>query len=225
MKKILLLLLTFCFLSAAFSESITIIDCKDALALLDKTVKNFKTFEGKFVHSETSPDGRTVNIEEGSVFLKRGGKIKFVYSNPEGKIAVSNGKTAYLYLKEDNTVYKMKIFLKNRLPILAKIIMGETVPSKEFFCAFSQKEANITTIELGSKEKDPSLKRLKVAIDEKTNFFSSISYINEYDQKIVFDLSESRSGGEISDKIFEFTPPKGAKILESSEEFQEELSF
>jgi len=225
MKKILLFLLVSFSLNAVFSQATRIIDCKEAMALLDKTVKNFKSFEGRFAHSETSQDGRTTNIEEGEVFLKRGGKIKFVYSNPEGKIAVSNGKTAYLYLKEDNSVYKMKIFLKNKLPILAKIIMGQVVPSKEFFCAFSQKEGNITTIQLGSKEKDSSLRHLEVEINEKTYFFSRISYINEYDQKVVFDFIEGRSDKEIPDQVFEFTPPKGAKLLESKEDFEQEMNF
>lgn len=225
MKKLFILFLGLFLVNLHPSEKIKILDCKEAMALLDKTANNFKSFQGKFTHSQTSSDGKKTNIEKGDVFLKRGGKIKFLYTEPEGKIAVSNGKTAYLYLKEDNCVYKTNIILKSKMPLLAKIVLGQTTPSKEFFCAFSQKEGEITTIELGTKEKDISLRRLEVAIDQKSGFFSKISYIDEYDQKIVFDFIDGRSNIEIPNTIFEFTPPKNAKIYESKDDFQQEMNF
>ncbi|MCX7829769.1 MAG: outer membrane lipoprotein carrier protein LolA [Acidobacteria bacterium] len=225
MKKTILLIFLF-FICNLFSSDITrIIDCKEAMDILDKTVQSFKSYKGKFCHTVISSDGRETTVEEGDAILKKGGKIKFAYLKPEGKIAVSNGKTAYLYLKEDNCAYKINILFKSKMPLLAKVVLGGIVPSKEFFCAFASKQDNILRLELGSKERDSSLRRLEVSIDEKSKFFSRISYVDEYEQRIIFDFYEGKSNIEILDNVFEFDPPKTAKIFESSEELQEKINF
>lgn len=225
MKKIFFLIFVLFFFNVNSFDDSMIIDCKEAMALLDRTVKNFKSFEGKFVHKITSLENFADEVEEGKIFLKKGGKIKFNYTKPEGKIAVSNGKIAFIYIKEDNCAYKIKIPFKSKIPPLLKIFMGQIVPSKEFFCAFSAKKGDVTTIELGLKEKDPSFRRVEVSIDEKNCFFSKISYIDQYNQKVVFEFFEGISDRDIQEDIFNFTPPKGTKILESLEDLEEEFRF
>lgn len=226
MKKIFLLFSAF-FLWAVFSfdNKSNVVDCKEAMALLDATMKNIRSFKGKFTHIVESSNGMTLSLEKGDFLLKKGGKIKFIYFKPEGKIAVTNGKNAYLYLKDDNCAYKTKIPSKNKMPILIKMLTGETTPSKEFFCAFSQKENDVILIELGSKEKNNSIRQISVEIDEKKGFLSKISYVDEYDQRITLQFLEIEKGRDLADDIFEFTPPRGAKIFESTEDFIEELNF
>ncbi len=225
MKRLFFVILCYFFFTATSFDNTNVVDCKYAMALFDSTVKNFKTFEGRFTHSYSSPDGKTMTVEEGNVFLKKGGKIKFVYSKPEGKIAVSNGKIAYLYLKEDNCAYKIRIPSGKKTPVLAKIIMGKTTPSREFFCAFARRENETLFLELGLKEKDLSLRRLEMGIDEKSGFFSSISYVDQYDQKIILNFFDGKSNTDIPDLFFEFSLPEGAKLLDSPEEFIDELNF
>mgnify|MGYP005844640439 CR=1 FL=1 len=223
-KNFFLIFVVFFFNVNSFDDS-KIIDCKEAMALLDRTVKSFKSFEGKFVHKITSLENFADEVEEGKIFLKKGGKIKFNYTKPEGKIAVSNGKTAFIYIPEDNCVYKIKIPFNSKIPPLLKIVMGKVVPSKEFFCAFSTKRGDVTTIELGLMEKDPSFRRVEVAIDEKSAFFSKINYVDQFNNKVVFEFFEGISNKGIPEDTFNFIPPEGTKIIESLEYFEEEFKF
>jgi len=195
------------------------------MAILDDVVSKFTSFQGQFKHTVYFVSEGAIEIEEGTLFAEKGGKLRWNYSKPEGKVFVSDGKTAWLYLPDDNRAYKIKISHKKKLPILARIFLGEIKPSKEFFCISAEEKVDLIRIELGSAEKNVAVRRLQVEIDKLTGFFSEISYLDEFDNMMTFNFAGGQSGKTFPKETFQFTPPKNAKISEEAEELGEEMGF
>ncbi len=224
MRRFLLNPIFILFTFLAFSQESNYNECKKAMATLDNVVSRFTSFKGKFVHTISSIDDSFKQSEEGYLYLEKG-KMKWEYTNPEGKIALYDGRWAYLYIKEDNTLYKIKISSQKRIPFFLKILLGEMKPSTKFFCANSNREEGLIKIELGYEEKEPSFRRVSVIVNEREKFLQEISFINEFDERVTFKFLEGETGIKFKDDTFSFSPGVGTKTIEDTESFQENLGF
>lgn len=224
MRRFLLNSIFFLFTFFVFSQDPNFNECKKAMATLDDVVSRFTSFKGKFVHTISSIDDSFKQSEEGYLYLEKG-KMKWEYTNPEGKIALYDGKYAYLYIKEDNTLYKIKVSSRKKIPFFLKILLGEIKPSTKFFCANSNREDDLIKIELGYEEKEPSFRRVSVTVNEREKFLRQISFINEFDERVTFDFLEGETGTKFKDETFSISSPAGTKTIEDTESFQENLGF
>ena len=71
--------------------------------LLESHYKDVRTLKATFL--ETYRDGRSgVQIESGTVYFSRPGRMRWEYESPESKLFVSDGKTVWFYVPADKTV-------------------------------------------------------------------------------------------------------------------------
>jgi len=188
--------------------------CPEAMKLLDAVISGFSCWEGNFTHSIHYAALDYSEVEEGRLVVEKGGRMRWEYSSPPGKLAVSDGKTAWLYLPDEKRAYKLKIPPQKYLPVPIRLLFGKTTPSKEFFCVAASSENGKLTMELGFKEKSVNFRRLAVTIDLKEKFISGISYTDEMDNRIAYGFAGGKRDGRLDPGIFSFTPPPGVKISE-----------
>lgn len=194
--------------------------CADAMALLDETILKFSSRECSFSHSVSMASGGSTETEEGRLWAEKGGKMRWEYSAPAGKLAVTDGKTAWIYLPDEKRAYKLKVPSRKHLPVPLRLLSGRSKPSGEFFCVSSSSSGGVTTIELGFNEKDVKFRRLAVSLDERERSITGISYVDELDNKVSYSFSGGVKNGKIDPRFFSFTPPAGTRV---SEEVDEEV--
>lgn len=187
------------------------------MKLLDEAVAGFGSWEGRFTHSVYSDAESYAETEEGKLFIGKGGKMRWEYSAPKGKLAVSDGRTVWLYVADEKRAYKLKIPPQKYLPVPVRLLLGKTRPSKEFFCAAASVEKGVVTIELGFKEKNVACRRLEVAVNENEKTIAGIRYIDEFDNRVEFRFSEGKKNEKPDPAIFSFTPPPGTRITEEAD--------
>lgn len=213
----------FLFLAPAFFLPAQKNDCEKAIAAMDEIIANFESWEGNFSHSASFENEGYAVIETGKLFTEKGGKMRWEYDEPEGKLAISDGKVAWLYLPDEKRAYKGKLTSSpKRLPLPARLFLGKIRPSSEFFCVEAKTEKEILTMALGFKERRVDFRRLKVSLDLKSRFLSEISYMDELDNKILFRFSNGIAGKKHDPSLFSFIPPKGTKI---SDDFESNFNF
>jgi outer membrane lipoprotein carrier protein len=187
-------------------------ECKQAMAFLDDVITCFASWEGQFDHSVSFESESYVQVEQGRLYVQSGGKMRWEYSEPAGKLVVSDGKTVWLYLPDEKRAYKSRIPASKYLPVTARLLFGKMLPSKEFFCVDARTAGGILTLELGFKEKNVNFRRLSISLDLKEKFISKVSYIDELDNLVTFDFSNGKKGRRLEPALFTFTPPAGTKI-------------
>lgn len=192
--------------------------CQAAMKLLDEAVAGFESWEGRFTHSVYFNADSRAEIEEGKLLIGKNGKMRWEYSAPKGKLAISDGRTVWLYVADEKRAYRLKVPPQKYLPVPVRLLLGKTLPSKEFFCADATSESGTVTIELGFKEKNVGCRRLKVAVSEKDKSIAGISYVDEFDNRVEFSFSGGKKGGKVNPAVFSFTPPPGTRITEDPDE-------
>src|SRR5262245_25680406 len=79
-----------------------------AIQGLQKKYSQVRDLKMEFIQSDKSPR-RAAKTETGTLVLKRPGMMRWEYKTPVEKLFVSNGKTVFFYLPEENQVQKTKV--------------------------------------------------------------------------------------------------------------------
>lgn len=223
-KKILVLIFAIFLVFSTFASDIYFFDCKGAIKLLDESVSNFSSYKGNFIHSVSSLDNGFTQKEEGIFFFKKG-KMRWEYQKPEKKVALYDGKFAFLYMIEDNILYKIKVSNKKKIPPFVKILLGEMPPSKNFFCSTAKKDGSNIIMEIGYFQKDPTFKRVIITVDENKKLITKISFINQFEERVTFEFFDIQKNLPIDEELFKLNCPISVKVVEDEEGFQENLGF
>jgi outer membrane lipoprotein carrier protein len=170
------------------------------------------------VHFEESYSllGRKRPPESGTLTLRKGGKMRWDYTRPQGKLFISDGKTIFLYSAGDNRVEKVPLRDTEDMRAPLAFLLGKLELKKEFqdFQVREQSDGALlsasakndrlpyTSVEMLIAD-DGSIRQLQVAGRDE----SLLSYVFR-DEKLNIPLNDS---------IFHFTIPPGAEVVDAVE--------
>ena len=178
---------------------------------------NMKGLAADFVQIYRDPSGRKLQ-EQGTLQLKRPGKMRWDYRQPEKKLFIVNDKKVYFYIptEKEVTITELKESDDPRAPfvfLLGRGNLQKDFKSVEISSVESPIVAGNVVLELVPKRISTTLKRLFVEIEPKAIRLSRIVLINASDGRSDFILSNFKENYVLEDSSFEFTPPQGVKIL------------
>lgn len=104
MPRCLFLSLTFCALAAAPAlPAQTSAQAAPVVRLLESRYRNVKTLKAVFL--QTYRNGRSgLQLESGTVYFSRPGRMRWEYESPESKLFIADGKTVWFFVPADHTV-------------------------------------------------------------------------------------------------------------------------
>jgi outer membrane lipoprotein carrier protein len=209
---ILSLLLVICFPGQAQDEM-----AKKLIIGLESRYGGMKGLSADFTQVYRDKAGRKLE-ERGTLQLKRPGKMRWDYRQPEEKIFIVNDKTVYFYLPKDKevTITDLKESDDPRAPFA--FLLGRRNLQKDFkTIEVSSLESPIVAgnvvLELVPKRVSNTLKRLFVEIEPKAIRLSRIVLINANDGRSDFVLSNFKENFSPEDNFFEFVPDEGVKVF------------
>src|SRR5947209_3612447 len=71
---------------------------------VEEVLNGLKGFVASFTQTVESPGLPRPQIEKGTVYLLRPGRMRWAYDVPRGKLAVADGRRTYVYLPEERQV-------------------------------------------------------------------------------------------------------------------------
>ena len=158
--------------------------------------------------------GRKRPPESGTLTLRKGGKMRWDYAHPEGKLFVSDGKTIFLYTSGDNRVEKLPVRDTEDMRAPLAFLLGKLDMKKEFRNFQVQEQPGGTLLSASAKNDrlpyktvdmliagDGSIRQLRVAGRDE----SLLTYVFR-DEKLNIPLNDS---------IFHFTIPPGAEVVDA----------
>ena len=199
MKKIIAILLLF----TAFSANMFAQSKEDIYKELVKKFKDLKSFSFDFTQSENTAV---------SGFIKAKGETKFYIDLKENTI-VSNGKKVWHYIKKDNAVQisnydagSMEFAPQKFFFLFEKDFIPEKLEKEQ-----SSKGESSWVLTCSTKSKKlKSVKYLKLWLDVKTKEIR-IAQVSAESGVQTWFIKKLEINKKISDKLFEYKAPKGAK--------------
>jgi outer membrane lipoprotein carrier protein len=174
-----------------------------------------RDFEANFVQSYQGGLLRTKTTEEGTVAIKRPGRMRWVYSKPERKEFVSNGQQIYSYIPRDKQVIVSPVPTgEQTTPALFLTGRGHLV--RDFTVTFSEVPGatpGALGLKLVPKKNDPEFEWLMIAVDPSSLQIQQLVALDRQGGRSSFTFTNLKENRNLSDKIFDFQVPRGVDVI------------
>jgi outer membrane lipoprotein carrier protein len=154
---------------------------------------------------------------EGTVYLKKGGKMRWEYKSPSPQQIVSDGTYLWVYTPELNQVNKGDAPKALAGPA-GSFLQGLGKVREEFTVRFLN-PANKTdgagrpVLDLIPKKPTPLLTRLVLTLDPKDYVVREAVLYDQLQNTVTMSFNRVVINSALSDTLFAFTPPKGAAVV------------
>jgi outer membrane lipoprotein carrier protein len=154
---------------------------------------------------------------EGTVYLKKGGKMRWEYKSPSPQQIVSDGTYLWMYTPELNQVNKGDAPKALAGPA-GSFLQGLGKVREEFTVRFLN-PANKTdgagrpVLDLTPKKPTPLLTRLVLTLDPKDYVVREAVLYDQLQNTVTMSFNRVVINSGLGDTLFAFTPPKGAAVV------------
>ena len=153
--------------------------------------------------------GREV-VERGTVAMKRPGRMRWEYREPEKKVFVSDGKTFYFYVPSDRQVIVREH--AGDQGVATFLLSGERDILDQFAASFDPVPGGEPRLRLTPREPDASLETVFLEVDEGARI-KSIEVVDVQGNRSHFRFEGLRENVGLKDDLFRFEIPAGVEVV------------
>jgi len=194
-----------------FARSGWSLTAEEVVKRIQAVYDGMDTFRATFVQETQIRAAKKVIREEGKVYFRRPGLMRWDYRVPKEKQLYLSPKKNWLYLPSDKVAY-VKEGEGVASNTVARFIMGAGRIEEDFFV---EMEGSAGEIRLTMKPKEPSLtvKALKVTVSPSSFFVTSCRYSDDYGNEVFIKFRDIELNVPLNQRLFLFSPPQGVAVL------------
>jgi outer membrane lipoprotein carrier protein len=198
-------------------------DCAQAQAL-DEVIRGLEGAYGRmtdlraeFSQSSFNKSLNQTIAAQGTVSLKRGGKLRWEYSEPTKQEIVSDGKTLWVYtpsLNQVNTGPAPEALAGPAGSFLAGLGKVREHFNVRFLNPAQPKDGDGNVVlDLAPKQPLPTLSRLVLAVDPKAWEVRKAMVYDQFENTVSMRFTKMQLNAGLPDKVFTFVPPSNAAVV------------
>ena len=154
---------------------------------------------------------------QGTVYLKKGGKLRWEYSDPTPQQIVSDGSTLWVYtqtLNQVNTGPAPEALAGPAGSFLAGLGKVREHFDVRFLNPAQPRDADGNyVLDLRPKQPLPTMSRLVLSIDPQQFLARKAVVHDQFDNTVTMKFTKVAVNSGLPDKLFTFVPPKGAATV------------
>lgn len=188
----------------------------DALARsLQQRYQGIRDFSANFVHSYRGGVLRTQTSERGTVAIKKPGLMRWIYTSPEKKEFVSDGRKVYSYLPEDRQVIVSDVPPADQAASPALFLAGKGDIARDFTAAYVDTTvvSGSAALKLTPRRSEPDYEYLIVALDPATLQIRALTTRDHQGGDSTLTFSNMKENQGLTDKQFAFRVPRGVDVI------------
>jgi outer membrane lipoprotein carrier protein len=187
---------------------------QDLARALQERYQGIRDFSADFIHTYRGGVLRTQVSERGSVVIKKPGMMRWLYTNPERKEFVSDGRQVYSYIVEDRQVRVDTLPSTDQAATPALFLTGKGDIVRDFTASRADSFLPGTTaLRLTPRTPESDYEYLVVAVDPATLQIRALSTRDRQggDSTLTFNNLKENQG--VTDKEFTFSIPDGVDVI------------
>ena len=140
--------------------------------------------------------------------------MKWTYGSPDTQILISNGKTLWHYVSDEEQVTKVPIesIYSSNTPAL--FLAGKGKLTKAFNVESVSLDKNPISITLTPKEDDQALTRLQLFANKKNYQITGSTVYDKLGNRTEIRFTQIKTNRDISEKTFQFQAPQNVEVLD-----------
>ena len=201
--------------AAAAAAQPVVPPAEEVAAALQKKYDAIRDFTADFVHDSEGGLLRKKRIERGVVQVKKPGKMRWEYKDPEPKVFVSDGRRIYLYVPADNQVIISPVPAEDQATTAVLFLVGKGNLTRDFTVTYADGAGPDTyALRLQPRLPDRDYEWLQLVVDRRTLQIRSLTAADSQGGRSTFQLSNLKENVGLSDKTFAFRIPRGADVTD-----------
>lgn len=154
--------------------------------------------------------GREIT-ERGVVSIKRPGRMRWEYKDPERKLFVSDGRTFFFYVPADKQVIVSE--QDQQRSLAARLLYGKGGLAEEFLASLDEPlEEGVVRLRLLPRREQPDVERAFVDV-EPSGRIRAIVLEDVQGNRTRFRFEGVRENTGLKDELFRFEVPKGVEVI------------
>jgi outer membrane lipoprotein carrier protein len=190
---------------------------KDILELIQKRYEEAKTFKAKFSQKAFVQIMDQTQSAEGEVIIKKPGKMKWVYKNPDPQTLIVNDNTFWLYAPEENQVTKASIKDVYTANTPALFLSGEGKLTNSFRLEKVIKNEKTSQVLLLPLQKNSGMEKLALLVDNKKYQILSSKVYDSLGNTTEITFESIEINLTFPDSLFDFETPEGVDLVDASD--------
>jgi len=187
----------------------------DGLAkALQQRYQGIRDFSADFVQTYRGSVLRTETREQGTVSVKKPGRMRWIYVKPERKEFVSDGLKVYSYIPLDKQVIVSTVPPDNDAATPALFLAGKGDFVRDFTPSSADGSLPGTVgLKLTPRRAEPEYDYLIVSMDPRTLQIRALITRDRQGGQSTLTFSNLKENTGISDKEFAFRVPRGVDVI------------
>ena len=174
-----------------------------------------KTLQVLFKEDYT-PLGHSKLTESGILMLRKPLRMRWDYSQPPGKLVMSDGKILWIYTPSESRVEKVKLQESDDMRAPLAFLLGKLHFEKEFRNLQGKAEGPDTRITAEPKTDNLPYSAVEFLVAQ--DFHIREVKVTGFNKSIIhFTFDQERLDPKLDDKLFNFQVPKGAELVEGAQ--------
>jgi outer membrane lipoprotein carrier protein len=188
----------------------------EVAAALQRKYDTIRDFSADFTHQHEGGVLRRKVVEQGSLLVKKPGKMRWEYKTPEKKLFVSDGTRIYFHDPANNQVTVSEVPKGDQAASAALFLTGQGNLPRDFKAGFIEAPAapaETYALRLDPKSPQPEYDWLEIVVDRDTLQIRTLTAADKQGGRSTFHFSKFKENVGIADKTFEFQIPRGAEVI------------
>jgi outer membrane lipoprotein carrier protein len=181
---------------------------------LQQRYETIRDFSADFVQTYRGGVLRTQTRERGTVTIKKPGRMRWLYTSPEKKEFVSDGRRFYTYIAQDRQVIISDVASEDDPRTPALFLAGKGDIARDFTPAYADAPVPGTVgLKLTPRRAESDYEYLVVAVDPSTLQIRGLTTKDPQGGESTLVFSNLKENRGISDKEFAFRIPRGVEVI------------
>jgi outer membrane lipoprotein carrier protein len=189
----------------------------DLARVLQQKYDTVKDFSTDFAHVYRGGVLKKQLVEKGRLLIKKPGKMRWEYTEPEEKLFVSDGTKLYSYIPQDKQVIVSAVPQDDSAPVPALFLAGKGNLMRDFSVSFDENTAGLPTgaraLKLVPKTPQADYDWLVLVVDPGTLLLRGLITTDAQGGTSRFSFSNLKENVGIADKAFTFKIPRGVDVV------------
>ncbi len=157
--------------------------------------------------------GQRRRAESGTLYLQRPGKMRWDYSQPEGKIAISDGTTFRMYNPHSNQVRQVELDAMTDLRAPLSFLLGRMRMRRMFRNLRIETSDGRTALIGDGRNARDVYQRVEFEFEPEGFAITAIRIVGRDESVNVYEFSQEQPNPKLSAALFDFEAPPGAEIV------------
>ncbi len=182
---------------------------------ITKKLSYLSSFKANFWESISYSSVTSGGTWSGVVSLQKPDKLRMEVYEPDSQLIVSDGKTAWLYIKKRNEAYKRNV-LSLVKQVSPSYIFLDTSKFTVKLDSLTPQHAHFT---LKPREKDESLSlvdKIRLVVELEDTLPVEVLIKDVENNVFDFNFENPAADVKLEDTLFKFTPSKNCKVIEDA---------